>query len=107
MDSIGAVAGPLCATALLGILGMRGVLLWTAAPGLAAALAFAALAPSSKGEKNQRALGFLSSLRDLPKTFWRLAAASRPRHRRFRSHFINSPRLANSHAARQAQAAPQ
>jgi MFS family permease len=74
MDSIGAVAGPLCATALLGILGMRGVLLWTAAPGLAAALAFAALAPSSKGEKNQRALGFLSSLRDLPKTFWHFLA---------------------------------
>ncbi len=53
---------------------MRGVLLWTAAPGLAAALAFAALAPSSKDEKNQRALGFLSSLRDLPKTFWHFLA---------------------------------
>jgi len=70
MDSVGAVAGPLCATALLGVLGMRGVLLWTAAPGLAAAIAFAALAPSSNGEETHRALSFVSSFRELPKTFW-------------------------------------
>jgi MFS family permease len=74
MDSVGAVAGPLCATALLGVLGMRGVLLWTAAPGLAAAIAFAALAPSSKGEETHRALSFLSSFRELPKTFWHFLA---------------------------------
>jgi MFS family permease len=74
MDSAGAVAGPLCATALLGVLGMRGVLLWTAAPGLAAAIAFAALAPSSTGEETHRALSFLSSFRELPKTFWHFLA---------------------------------
>ena len=74
MDSVGAVAGPLCATALLGVLGMRDVLLWTAAPGLAAAIAFAALAPSSKGEETHRELSFLSSFRELPKTFWHFLA---------------------------------
>jgi MFS family permease len=74
MDSVGAVAGPLCATALLGVLGMRGVLLWTAAPGLAAAIAFAALAPSSKSEATHRPLSFLSSFRELPKTFWHFLA---------------------------------
>jgi len=74
MDSLGAVIGPLCATALLGILGMRRVLLWTAVPGLAAAIAFAVLAPSSKGEETHSALSFASSLGDLPKSFWHLLA---------------------------------
>ena len=44
MDTLGAVLGPLCATALLGSLGARGVLRWTLLPGLTAALAFATLA---------------------------------------------------------------
>src|SRR5579863_10545665 len=57
MDTIGAVLGPLCATALIGIVGMRGVLLWSLAPGLAAAVAFAALAPSSKNEESHHARG--------------------------------------------------
>src|SRR5271154_1344178 len=48
MDTLGAVLGPLCATALLGVLGLRGVLRWTVLPGMAAALAFAFLAPRSK-----------------------------------------------------------
>src|ERR1700691_5661499 len=48
MDTLGAVLGPLCATALLGTLGVRGVLRWTLLPGLTAALAFALLAPASR-----------------------------------------------------------
>src|SRR5579872_1263415 len=48
MDTLGAVLGPLCATALLGILGSRGVLRWAALPGLVAACAFAFLAPAAK-----------------------------------------------------------
>jgi MFS family permease len=48
MDTLGAVFGPLCATALLGWLGPRGVFRGTAVPGLLAALAFAFLAPSAK-----------------------------------------------------------
>ena len=74
MDTIGAVLGPLSATALLGILGMRGVLLWSLAPGLAAAVAFAALAPSSKGEEADHAQGLIASFRGLPKNFWHFLA---------------------------------
>src|ERR1700722_16921525 len=74
MDTIGAVLGPLCATALIGIVGMRGVLLWSLAPGLAAAVAFAALAPSSKNEGSHPTRGLIASLRDLPKNFWHFLA---------------------------------
>jgi MFS family permease len=74
MDTIGAVLGPLSATALLGIVGMRGVLLWSLAPGLAAAVAFAALAPSSKGEEAHHAQGLIASFRGLPKNFWHFLA---------------------------------
>src|SRR5208282_6608400 len=41
MDTLGAVLGPLCAAALLAVLGTRGVLRWTLLPGLTAAVAFA------------------------------------------------------------------
>jgi MFS family permease len=74
MDTIGAVLGPLSVTALLGILGMRGVLLWTLAPGLAAAVAFAALAPSSEGEEAHHSQGLIASFRGLPKNFWHFLA---------------------------------
>jgi MFS family permease len=74
MDTIGAVLGPLSATALLGIVGMKGVLLWSLAPGLAAAVAFAALAPSSKDKETHQVQGLISSFRDLPKTFWHFLA---------------------------------
>ena len=47
MDTLGAVLGPLCAAALLGLLGARGVMLWTIVPGSIAALAFAFLAPAA------------------------------------------------------------
>jgi MFS family permease len=74
MDTIGAVLGPLSATALLGLVGMRGVLLWSLAPGLAAAVAFAALAPSSKDEAPHHTRSLISSFRDLPKNFWHFLA---------------------------------
>ncbi|MGA7625210.1 MAG: MFS transporter [Candidatus Acidiferrales bacterium] len=70
MDTIGAVLGPLCATALLGWLGPRGVLRWTLLPGLAAAVAFAVLAPSGRQDQGHRALSFVSSFSQLPKTYW-------------------------------------
>jgi MFS family permease len=74
MDTIGAVLGPLSATALIAIVGMRGVLLWSLAPGLAAAVAFAALAPSSKDEAPHHARGLISSFRGLPRAFWHYLA---------------------------------
>jgi len=74
MDTIGAVAGPLCATALVGTLGMRGVLRWTVAPGCAAAVCFAFLAPAAKQMHGRHAPSFISSFRQLPSKFWRFLA---------------------------------
>ncbi len=78
MDTLGAVLGPLCATALLGVLGARGVMRWTLVPGLTAALAFAFLAPASKGEEHHRAAGnagsLVSRVAQIPKSYWHFLA---------------------------------
>lgn len=77
MDTLGAVLGPLCATALLGVLGARGVLRWTLLPGASAAIAFAFLAPAGKtaehhtvGDPPSPAARFAQ----LPKPFWHYLA---------------------------------
>ncbi|MGA8221918.1 MAG: MFS transporter, partial [Candidatus Acidiferrales bacterium] len=70
MDTLGAVLGPLSATALIGFLGVRGLLQWTVIPGLAAAFTFALLAPSSKRNEAPRHQGFTTNLRQLPKAYW-------------------------------------
>ena len=76
MDTLGAVLGPLCATALLGALGARGVLRWTLVPGLLAALAFAFLVPVGKEHPGtRRAAGIASSFTRLPKAYWSYLAA--------------------------------
>jgi MFS family permease len=74
MDTLGAVLGPLCATALLGVLGARGVLRWSAVPGVAAALTFAILAPSGKKDSEHHAPSFASSFAQLPKKYWHFLA---------------------------------
>ena len=74
MDTVGAVLGPLCATALIGVLGARGVLRWSIVPGLLAAVAFAALAPSGKSPEGHTAPSFASSFAQLPKDYWRYLA---------------------------------
>ncbi len=78
MDTLGAVLGPLCATALLGLVGLRGVLRWTLLPGLTAALAFALLAPASRkiAEQNAPELSatIASRFAQLPKSYWRYLA---------------------------------
>jgi len=71
MDTLGAVLGPLCAAALIGVLGARGVMRWTLLPGLFATLSFAILAPASKRIEGHRAPRFAASLSQLPKTYWR------------------------------------
>jgi MFS family permease len=74
LDTVGAVLGPLCATALLGVIGLRGILRWTLLPGLAAAAAFAFLVPPGKADDTRRAPSFISSFNQLPKTFWHYLA---------------------------------
>jgi MFS family permease len=74
MDTLGAVLGPLCAAALIGVLGARGVMRWTLLPGLAAVLAFAFLAPASKRIEGHRAPRFASSFGELPKAYWHFLA---------------------------------
>jgi MFS family permease len=74
MDTLGAVLGPLSATLLLGILGLRGVLRWTLLPGLMALLSFLFLVPSAKRAKSGGAASvarsFASTFAQLPKSFW-------------------------------------
>jgi MFS family permease len=74
MDTVGAVLGPLCATALIGVIGMRGVLRWTVVPGLAAAVSFALLAPRGKAHEGHHAPSFISSFKQLPRGYWQYLA---------------------------------
>jgi MFS family permease len=74
MDTLGAVLGPLSATALIGVLGVRGLLRWTLVPGLAAALTFAFLAPAAKLRAGPLHRGFSLNLRQLPKSYWHFLA---------------------------------
>jgi MFS family permease len=74
MDTTGAVLGPLCATALLGTLGIRGVLRWTFVPGIAAAIAFAILVPKGRRDDSHKAPSFVSSFSQLPGAYWRYLA---------------------------------
>jgi MFS family permease len=71
MDTVGAVLGPLCATALVGIWGVRGVLRATVIPGVFAALAFAILVPAGKKLQGRRAPSFITSLKQLPPRYWK------------------------------------
>jgi MFS family permease len=71
MDTLGAVLGPLCAAAWIGVLGPRGVLRWTLLPGSMAAIVFAFLAPKGKQTADHRAPSFVSSFSQLPKSYWR------------------------------------
>ena len=77
MDTAGAVLGPLCAAALLGSLGLRGVLRWSLLPGLVAALAFAFLVPSSRKLTDQglaAPLKISERFARLPGNYWRYLA---------------------------------
>lgn len=78
MDTLGAVMGPLCATALLGVLGVRGVLRWTLLPGATAAIAFAFVVPSVLRSESGVEVGerkpVRSRLAQLPKSFWHFLA---------------------------------
>jgi MFS family permease len=78
MDTLGAVLGPLCATALLGVLGLRGILRWTLLPGLLAAFAFAVLAPRNKAVADyplsEDSATIAPRFAQLPRKYWRYLA---------------------------------
>ncbi|MFZ0414641.1 MAG: MFS transporter, partial [Candidatus Acidiferrales bacterium] len=74
MDTIGAVAGPLTAVALVSISGVRSALRWTIVPGLLASICFLLLVPAGKSLTTHRPFGFLHSLRQLPRSFRRFLA---------------------------------
>lgn len=79
MDTLGAVLGPLCATALLGVLGTRGVLRWTFVPGIVAALSFAFLGPAPRKSDHHTdggrpPDGLAARFRPMPASFWHFLA---------------------------------
>lgn len=72
MDTVGAVAGPLTAVALVSLSGIRVALRWTILPGLAASACFLWLVPAGKSVGSRRAFGFVGSLKQLPHSFRRV-----------------------------------
>jgi MFS family permease len=70
MDTLGAVLGPLCATALIPVLGLRGLLKWTLLPGIASALAFVFLVPSAQARTGHRAPGLIEAFSRMPRPYW-------------------------------------
>ncbi|MGB6232069.1 MAG: MFS transporter [Candidatus Acidiferrales bacterium] len=72
MDTIGAVAGPLTAVALVSFSGVRGAMRWTILPGVAASICFLWLVPAGNSAAAHRSFSFLGSVRQLPRSFRRL-----------------------------------
>ena len=76
MDTVGAILGPLCATALVAVTSVRVAMRWTLLPGALAALAFATLVPASKHVGEHHPLPFTTSLKRMPREFrgfWELS----------------------------------
>jgi MFS family permease len=69
MDTVGAILGPLCATALVSVMSVRMAMRWTLLPGVLAAVAIATLVPSGKGSGEHHALPFAASLSRMPLEF--------------------------------------
>ena len=74
MDTSGAVLGPLCATALLGVLGLRRLLKWTLVPGLLSALAFVFVPRPQNEPTTRRAPSLASAFSRMPHNYWRYLA---------------------------------
>src|SRR5580704_8200821 len=69
MDTIGAILGPLCATALIAVMSIRMAMRWTLLPGALAAVAIATLVPAGVRDGEHHALPFTASLSRLPREF--------------------------------------
>lgn len=74
MDTVGAIGGPLTAMALVSFAGVRAALRWTIVPGVLASVCFLLLVPAAKSAGARRALGFVHSVRQLPRAFRRFLA---------------------------------
>lgn len=72
MDTVGAIAGPLTAVALVSLWGIRAALRWTILPGLVASVCFLWLVPAAKSVGSRRAFRFVESLQQVPRSFRRL-----------------------------------
>jgi MFS family permease len=72
MDTVGAVAGPLTAVALVSLTGVRAALRWTIVPGLLASFCFFWMVPGGRTAGARKALSFVGSLQRLPRSFRRL-----------------------------------
>lgn len=75
MDTVGAILGPLCATALVAATSLRIAMRWTLLPGALAALAFLVLVPTGSRSGDHIALPFTASLARLPGNFRRYLKA--------------------------------
>jgi MFS family permease len=75
MDTVGAIIGPLCATALAATVGVRAAMRWAILPFALAAIAFGFFAPSSAKESVHDRLPFLESVSKLPKEFRKFLSA--------------------------------
>jgi MFS family permease len=69
MDTVGAILGPLCATALVAMMSVRMAMRWTLLPGALAAVAIATLVPAGVRDGEHHALPFSASLSRLPNEF--------------------------------------
>lgn len=69
MDTIGAILGPLCATALIAMMSVRMAMRWALIPGALAAVAIATLVPAGVRDGEHHALPFTASLSRLPREF--------------------------------------
>lgn len=74
MDTVGAIAGPATAVALLSLSSLRAALRWTIVPGVLASLFFFLLVPPGKATASRQVFSFIRALRQLPQSFRRLLA---------------------------------
>lgn len=74
MDTLGAIIGPAIALALVGVISLRHIFLIAFIPG-AVTVSIAVFLVREVARKPQPHLAFFSSLRNLPKNFWRYVSA--------------------------------
>ena len=93
MDTVGAVLGPLCATALIGLLGVRGVLRWSALARPARRCCLRGACPAGEKHRGASCARFCVELRSIAEGLLALPCGRvRARHRRFCPHAADPAR---------------